>query len=390
MNTAYLLRGFPGSHVPCVWCPIPAMKVVSTVHCTETGGHGVFPFSVCPAGENKYSLTRVKYTRPSISVKCVWFTAVNVSCGRETRDTEDLDSLYFIQALAPGWQIDSVGGCGEQGLAPAPLTSLFLKMKVVAKPVLGIAPHRVGTSLNKSLLILITFPQARCCSDLDFPGYCRVMLSHVHRDRAMGEILLVLLDFPCPVQYSFFASVSLECVRVTTRYRISIQDLISLLRGNDLTPVISSSMMRLLSCLLLGAALVAADKPAVAPKYEPEAQASQTAPVYAAPQAAPAPTYNAPQAAPAPTYNAPQAAAPDTYGAPSAEPVADNDDYGAPQAQPLGQDSYGAPQAQPIGNKRSFFSKNGSYNIMLQVVTVTAPPRPPRLVTRGIITTTTP
>lgn len=116
-------------------------------------------------------------------------------------------------------------------------------------------------------------------------------------------------------------------------------------------------MMRLLSCLLLGAALVAADKPAVAPKYEPEAQASQTAPVYAAPQAAPAPTYNAPQAAPAPTYNAPQAAAPDTYGAPSAEPVADNDDYGAPQAQPIGQDSYGAPQAQPIGNKNHFLVK---------------------------------
>ena len=155
-------------------------------------------------------------------MKCVWFTAANVSCGRETRDTEDLDSLYFIQDLAPGWQIDSVGGCGEQGLAPAPLTSLSLKMKVVAKPVLGIAPHRVGTSLNKSLLILITFPQARCCSDLDFPGYCRVMLSHVHRDQAVGEILLVLLDFPCPVQYSFFASVSLECVRVTTRYRVSI------------------------------------------------------------------------------------------------------------------------------------------------------------------------
>merc|ERR1711971_1374643 len=93
-----------------------------------------------------------------------------------------------------------------------------------------------------------------------------------------------------------------------------------------------SSTMRLLSCLLLGAALVAADKPAVAPKYEPQAQASQTAPVY-----------EAPQAAPAPTYNAPQAAAPDTYGSPSADVVASNDDYGAPQATPIGQDSWSPP-----------------------------------------------
>ena len=122
--------------------------------------------------------------------------------------------------------------------------------------------------------------------------------------------------------------------------------------------------MRLLSCFLLGAALVAADKPAVAPKYEPQAQASQTAPVYTAPQAAPAPSYNAPapapayeapQAAPAPTYNAPQAAAPDTYGSPSADVVASNDEYGVPEAPPVGQDSYGAPQAQPIGIKRIFY-----------------------------------
>ena len=116
--------------------------------------------------------------------------------------------------------------------------------------------------------------------------------------------------------------------------------------------------MRLLSCLLLGAALVAADKPAVAPKYEPQAQASQSAPVYSAPSynaPAPAPAYEAPQAAPAPTYNAPQAAAPDTYGSPSADVVASNDEYGVPEAPPLGQDSYGAPQAQPIGIKRIYY-----------------------------------
>ena len=92
-------------------------------------------------------------------------------------------------------------------------------------------------------------------------------------------------------------------------------------------------MMRLLSCcLLLGASLVSADKPAVAPKYEPAAQESQASPVYSAPQAAPAP---------------------DTYGAPAAEPVANNDEYGAPQAQPIAQDSYGAPQAQPIGKRET-------------------------------------
>merc|ERR1711988_346778 len=118
----------------------------------------------------------------------------------------------------------------------------------------------------------------------------------------------------------------------------------SAINTNHLT---HSSTMRLLSCLLLGAALVAADKPAVAPKYEPQAQASQTAPVYTAPQAAPAPSYSAP--APAPAYEAPQAAAPDTYGSPSAEVVASNDEYGVPEAPPVGQDSYGAPQAQPIG-----------------------------------------
>ena len=169
--------------------------------------------------------------------------------------------------------------------------------------------------------------------------------------------------------------------------------------------------MRLLSCVLLGAALVAADQPAVAPKYEPQAQASQSAPVYAAPAPAynapaPAPAYEAPQAAPtysapqaapapaynapapayeapqaaAPTYNAPQAAAPDTYGSPAADPVASNDDYGAPQAQ-------------PIGINRIFklyynIFKN-SMDCLLQAVTVMAPPRPPQLVTRDIITTTT-
>ena len=87
-----------------------------------------------------------------------------------------------------------------------------------------------GTRLDKSVLILDHFPRARCCSDLDVPGYCRVMLSHVLRDQAPGEILLVLFDFPCPVQYSFFAPVSSECVRVSTRYPISTKHLISLLR----------------------------------------------------------------------------------------------------------------------------------------------------------------
>ena len=65
------------SWLACPVCLVSYPGNESCVHCplTETGGHGVFPFSVCPAGENKYSLTRVKYTRPSISEKCVWFTA---------------------------------------------------------------------------------------------------------------------------------------------------------------------------------------------------------------------------------------------------------------------------------------------------------------------------
>ena len=214
------------SRLACPMCLVSDPGNESCVHCplTETGGWwpwGVPIFSV--TGRWKQILTY-----PSQIHQAKYFCEMCLVYSRQClmrpwhtgHGGSGLSGLY--PGPGPGWHIDSVGGCGEQGLAPAPLTSLSLKMKVVAKPVLGIAPHRVGTSLNKSLLILITFPQARCCSDLDFPGYCRVMLSHVHRDQAVGEILLVLLDFPCPVQYSFFASVSLECVRVTTRYRISI------------------------------------------------------------------------------------------------------------------------------------------------------------------------
>ena len=94
------------------------MKVVSTVHCTGTGGHGLFPFSVDPASENKHSLTRVKYTR-SAEYFCE-MCLVRVSCklGHQARDSGEgeggLSVLYQT--------LDTVGGCGEHGPAPAPLS----------------------------------------------------------------------------------------------------------------------------------------------------------------------------------------------------------------------------------------------------------------------------
>ena len=97
-----------------------------------------------------------------------------------------------------------------------------------------------------------------------------------------------------------------------------------------LRPVPDSTMRLTALLLAAAAALAAADKPAVAPAYEPAAEETAASPVYAAPAAA----------APAPAYSAP---------APAAAPAAET--YGAPAAAPVAQDSYGSPQAPPVAGE---------------------------------------
>ena len=161
------------SHVPSVLCLVPAMKVVST----GAGGHGVFPFSVEAASENKHSLSRgVKYTRTErSSVK-----PAHVSCELGHEIHEEFDFVYFIQTRPPSDH--SVGG--EHGLAPAPLSSALSlslsKNESCCKAGPGNSATQCslyGKSLDKSILIFITFPWLDVVLTLVFPVYIAVSCS---------------------------------------------------------------------------------------------------------------------------------------------------------------------------------------------------------------------
>ena len=125
----------------CVWCP--AMKVVSTVHWSRR------PWAMGCCSHSQYSrpvktnthLPESNITRSAeCSGKCVWSHA-SLVIRHETRGREEggLSVLYqtgrltvLVAAVSMVWPRHH----------SARLLSLSLKMKVVAKPVLGIAPHR--------------------------------------------------------------------------------------------------------------------------------------------------------------------------------------------------------------------------------------------------------